>query len=111
MRHPEHYRLLQTISILHAHWEGGILVPVTIDQGQFALRFGHERARLARIIAVARAGNFASRTVLGGIVYGISYMFMQSYYSSWANLLPYVLLIAILLVRPSGLLGRRVRRA
>jgi branched-chain amino acid transport system permease protein len=38
-------------------------------------------------------------------------MFMQSYYSSWANLLPYVLLIAILLVRPSGLLGRRVRRA
>jgi len=32
-----------------------------------ALRFGHERARLARIIAVARAGNFASRTVLGGI--------------------------------------------
>ena len=50
-------------------------------------------------------------TVLGGIVYGISYMFMQSYYSSWANLLPYVLLIAILLARPSGLLGRRVRRA
>ena len=36
---------------------------------------------------------------------------MQSYYSSWANLLPYVLLIAILLVRPSGLLGRRVRSA
>jgi len=32
-----------------------------------ALRFGHERALLARIIAVARAGNFASRTVLGGI--------------------------------------------
>jgi branched-chain amino acid transport system permease protein len=38
-------------------------------------------------------------------------MFMQSYYSSWANRLPYVLLIAILLVRPSGLLGRRVRGA
>lgn len=32
-----------------------------------ALRFGHERAGLARIIAVARASNFASRTVLGGI--------------------------------------------
>jgi RimJ/RimL family protein N-acetyltransferase len=32
-----------------------------------ALRFGHERARLARIIGVARASNFASRTVLGGI--------------------------------------------
>ena len=32
-----------------------------------ALRFGHERAGLARIIAVARESNFASRTVLGGI--------------------------------------------
>ena len=50
-------------------------------------------------------------TVLGGLIYGVSYMLMQSYYSSWANLLPYVLLVAILLVRPSGLLGRQVRRA
>jgi len=32
MRHPKHYRLLQTISLLHAHWEGGIVVPVTVDQ-------------------------------------------------------------------------------
>jgi RimJ/RimL family protein N-acetyltransferase len=32
-----------------------------------ALRFGHERAGLARIIAVAREDNFASRTLLGGI--------------------------------------------
>ena len=32
-----------------------------------ALRFGHERAGLRRIIAVARASNIASRTVLGAI--------------------------------------------
>lgn len=32
-----------------------------------ALRFGHERAGLERIVAVARESNFASRTVLGGI--------------------------------------------
>lgn len=32
-----------------------------------ALRFGHDDAGLARIVAVARASNFASRTVLGGI--------------------------------------------
>jgi RimJ/RimL family protein N-acetyltransferase len=31
------------------------------------LRFGHQRAGLGRIVAVARANNFASRTVLGGI--------------------------------------------
>jgi RimJ/RimL family protein N-acetyltransferase len=32
-----------------------------------ALRFGHDRAGLARIIAVARESNFGSRMVLGGI--------------------------------------------
>ena len=32
-----------------------------------ALRFGHEWARLPRIVAVARDANFASRTVLGSI--------------------------------------------
>jgi len=62
------------------------------------------------VIIIGSLGNPLG-TVLGGVVYGVSYMLMQSYYSSWANLLPYVLLIAILLVRPSGLLGRQVRRA
>src|SRR4051794_22750512 len=32
-----------------------------------ALRFGHDKAGLPRIIAVARASNFGSRTILGGI--------------------------------------------
>src|SRR3984885_14362712 len=32
-----------------------------------ALRFGHDEAGLTRIVAVARASNFASRIVLGGI--------------------------------------------
>jgi branched-chain amino acid transport system permease protein len=62
------------------------------------------------VIAIGSLGNPLG-TVLGGVIYGISYMLMQSYYSSWANLLPYILLIAILLLRPSGLLGRQVRRA
>jgi branched-chain amino acid transport system permease protein len=62
------------------------------------------------VIVIGSLGNPLG-TVLGGLIYGGSYMFMQSYYSSWANLLPYLLLIAILLVRPSGLLGRQVRRA
>jgi len=62
------------------------------------------------VIVIGSLGNPLG-TVLGGIVYGISYMLMQSYFSTWANLLPYVLLIAILLVRPRGLLGRQVRRA
>ena len=62
------------------------------------------------VIVVGSLGNPLG-TVLGGIIYGISLMMMQTYLSSWANLLPYLLLIGILLVRPSGLLGRQVRRA
>ncbi len=62
------------------------------------------------VIVIGSLGNPLG-TVLGGVIYGVSYMLMQSYYSSWANLLPYVLLVVILLVRPSGLLGRQVRRA
>ena len=62
------------------------------------------------VIVVGSLGNPLG-TVLGGIIYGVSLAFMQTYLSSWANLLPYLLLIAILLVRPSGLLGRQVRSA
>jgi branched-chain amino acid transport system permease protein len=60
------------------------------------------------VIVIGSLGNPLG-TVLGGLVYGVSYMFMQTYFSSWANLLPYLLLIVILLVRPSGLLGKQVR--
>jgi branched-chain amino acid transport system permease protein len=62
------------------------------------------------VIVVGTLGNPLG-TVLGGVVYGVSLMMMQTYLSSWANLLPNVLLIAVLLVRPEGLLGRQVRRA
>ena len=50
-------------------------------------------------------------TVLGGLLYGIALMVMESYLSSWANVLPYVLLVTTLLARPGGILGKEVRRA
>jgi branched-chain amino acid transport system permease protein len=62
------------------------------------------------IVVLGSLGNPLG-TALGGVVYGVCYMLVQTYLSSWADLLPYVLLILILLLRPSGLLGRRVRVA
>jgi branched-chain amino acid transport system permease protein len=62
------------------------------------------------IVVLGSLGNPLG-TALGGIVYGVCYMLVQTYLSSWADLLPYVLLILILLLRPSGLLGRQVRVA
>jgi len=62
------------------------------------------------VIVVGTLGNPLG-TVLGGIIYGVSLMLMQTYLSSWAELLPNLLLIGVLLVRPEGLLGRKTRRA
>ncbi len=62
------------------------------------------------VIVIGSLGNPLG-TVLGGLVYGLGLMLMETYFPSWANLLPYVLLILILLIRPSGLLGKRVRLA
>ena len=62
------------------------------------------------VIVMGTLGNPIG-TVVGGIAYGVSLMLMQTYYSSWANLLPNLLLIAVLLIRPEGLFGRTTRRA
>ncbi len=45
-----------------------------------ALRFGHDRAGLRRIVAVARESNFGSRTVLGGIGMHEAESFIQNGY-------------------------------
>lgn len=71
---------------------------------------GHVTVTSFAVIVIGSLGNPLG-TVLGGLVYGTSYMAMQSYLAEWAELLPYLLLIAILLIRPSGLLGRKVRHA
>ena len=62
------------------------------------------------VIVVGTLGNPLG-TVLGGIIYGVSLMLMQTYLSSWAELLPNVLLIGVLMMRPEGLFGRKARRA
>ena len=64
------------------------------------------------VIVIGGLGNPLG-TVLGGVLYGVSLLLMQTVpaLSSWATLLPNLLLIAVLLVRPQGLLGRAVRHA
>jgi branched-chain amino acid transport system permease protein len=62
------------------------------------------------VIIIGSLGNPLG-TVVGGLVFGIGTMLMQTYYSSWSSLVPYVLLVLIVLVRPTGLLGKAVRVA
>ncbi len=62
------------------------------------------------IIVIGSLGNPLG-TVLGGIIYGEALMLMQTFLTSWSQMFPYVLLILILLIKPSGLLGKAVRSA
>jgi branched-chain amino acid transport system permease protein len=87
----------------------GVLAPFMLGSFTPAMGVDINIASFA-VIVVGSLGNPLG-AILGGVVYGVSLMFMQTYLSSWANLLPYLLLIGILLVRPSGILGRQVRRA
>ncbi len=62
------------------------------------------------VIIIGSLGNPLG-TVLGGTIYGVSLMLMRTYLSSFADLLPNLVLIGVLLVRPTGLLRKQVRHA
>ena len=62
------------------------------------------------VIIIGSLGNPLG-TVLGGVIFGVCLMLMRTYLSSFADLLPNLVLIGVLLVRPTGLLGRQVRHA
>ena len=87
----------------------GVFAPFMF--GSITPAFGIDATVTSFVIVVLGSLGNPLGTAIGGIVYGVSYMLVQTYLSSWADLLPYVLLIAILLLRPSGILGRRVRVA
>jgi branched-chain amino acid transport system permease protein len=87
----------------------GVFAPFMF--GSITPAFGVDATVTSFVVVVLGSLGNPLGTAIGGIVYGVSYMLVQTYLSSWADLLPYVLLIAILLLRPSGILGRRVRVA
>jgi branched-chain amino acid transport system permease protein len=87
----------------------GVFAPFMF--GSVTPAFGEDATVTSFAVVVLGSLGNPLGTALGGVVYGVSYMLVQTYLSSWADLLPYVLLILILLFRPSGILGRRVRVA
>jgi branched-chain amino acid transport system permease protein len=62
------------------------------------------------VIVLGGLGNTVG-TVLGGLLFGLATQITQTYASTWSGLVPYALLLVVMLLRPSGLLSRRVRVA
>jgi len=87
----------------------GVFVPYL--QGSVAPGIGNDLTTTSfAILIIGSLGNPVG-TLFGGLVFGVGSMLMQTFYASWSNLVPYVLLVAIVLIRPQGLFGKAVRHA
>ena len=87
----------------------GVFVPYLL--GSISPDIGNELTTTSfAVIIIGSLGNPLG-TIVGGLVFGIGTLFMQTFFPSWSNLVPYALLLIIVLIRPAGLLGRSVRTA
>lgn len=62
------------------------------------------------VIIIGSLGNPLG-TAVGGLLYGLTLSFTETFASQWSGLVPFALLLVVVLIRPSGLLGKRVRSA
>lgn len=67
---------------------------------------------IARLLAIVVLGGMGSLNgaILGALIFGIAETLTAAYVSpSWATAVPYAIVFAVLLIRPQGLLGSRLR--
>jgi len=67
---------------------------------------------IARLLAIVVLGGLGSLNgaVLGAVIFGLAETVTSAYWSpSWATAFPYAIVFAVLLIRPQGLLGTRLR--
>ena len=67
---------------------------------------------IARLLAIVVLGGMGSLNgaMLGALIFGVAETMTSAYVSpSWATAVPYAIVFAVLLVRPQGLLGTRLR--
>ena len=62
------------------------------------------------VIIIGSLGNPLG-TVVGGLLVGLASSLTQAYATQWTAVVPYILLLVVVLARPSGLFGAKVRRA
>ncbi len=67
---------------------------------------------IARLLAIVVLGGMGSLNgaILGALMFGVAETLTAAYVSpSWATAVPYAIVFAVLLIRPQGLLGSRLR--
>ncbi|MPZ60821.1 MAG: branched-chain amino acid ABC transporter permease [Propionibacteriales bacterium] len=67
---------------------------------------------IARVLAIVVLGGMGSMggAVLGAVMFGVAETMTSAYVSpAWATAVPYAIMFAVLLARPQGLLGSRLR--
>lgn len=67
---------------------------------------------IARLLAIVVLGGMGSLNgaILGALMFGVAELLTAAYVSpSWATAVPYAIVFAVLLIRPQGLLGSRLR--
>jgi branched-chain amino acid transport system permease protein len=67
---------------------------------------------IARLLAIVVLGGMGSLNgaILGALIFGVAETLTAAYVSpSWATAVPYAIVFAVLLIRPQGLLGTRMR--
>lgn len=67
---------------------------------------------IARLLAIVVLGGMGSMrgAVLGALIFGVGETLTSAYVSpSWATAVPYAIVFVVLLIRPQGLLGTRLR--
>lgn len=62
------------------------------------------------IIVFGSLGNPVG-TLIAGVIYGVIYQLTQVYAPSWSNLVPYLLVLVTMMLRPQGILGKAQRVA
>lgn len=87
----------------------GVFTPYML--GAFSPGLGLSLTLIAFVIVILGSLGNPLGTIVGGCIYGVIIMLMETYIPSWTLIVPNLILLGVLLWKPEGLFGERLRRA
>jgi len=91
-------------------WSSSALVPVSVLYAVFPASHYLWISRLLGIVVLGGMGSLPG-AVVGALILGVAETLTATYISTrWSVVMFYLVILAVLLVRPQGLMGSRLRR-